>query len=239
MWDTLWLWLLTPIDLSRLHVIDFATAWHGRLMVGTWGLLFPVSIIITRFMKTTPNQRWPEELDNRFWFRTHVMAQLAGGAATAIAVWLIWSPGSEGTMSWLHRLCGWSVVTLYCTQVIGGLVRGSRGGPDEPAADGSLHGDHYDMTPRRVAFEIAHKTLGYLSLLLAFVAMLLGMWIANAPHWMWLGLLSWWSLAAIVYGTCQRRGMALDTYQAIWGTDPTLPGNCRKPIGPGIRRRTG
>jgi len=88
-------------------------------------------------------------------------------------------------------------------------------------------------------FEIAHKALGYLSLLLAFVAMLLGMWIANVPYWMWVGLVVWWTIAVIVYGRCQKRGMALDTYQAIWGTDPNLPGNCRKPIGPGIKRYPG
>ena len=239
MFDLVWQWLLTPIDTSVPHIIDFQTAWHGRLMVGAWGLLFPVSILITRFMKITPGQKWPEQLDNRFWFKVHVTAQLAGGVAMAVAVWLIWSEGSDKTMHWLHRMCGWSVVTLYVAQVVGGAVRGSRGGPEWPAPDGSWHGDHYDMTRRRVIFEIAHKSLGYLSLALAFVAMVLGLWISTAPHWMWLGLFGWWGLAAIIYAACQKRGMALDTYQAIWGPDPSLPGNCRKPIGIGIRRYPG
>jgi hypothetical protein len=35
----------------------------------------------------------------------------------------------------------------------------------------------------------------------------------------------------------QRAGRCIDTYQAIWGLDPDLPGNRRRPIGFGIVRR--
>ena len=34
----------------------------------------------------------------------------------------------------------------------------------------------------------------------------------------------------------QRRGRAIDTYQAIWGPGAEHPGNQRKPIGWGIRQ---
>ncbi|MFD0915103.1 cytochrome b561 domain-containing protein [Pseudahrensia aquimaris] len=239
MWEALWQWLWLPIDASRAHGLEQNVAWHGRLMVATWGFLFPISIIITRFLKVTPRQQWPNELDNRFWFRVHVAAQVSGGVLTAFAVWLVWSPGSEGNLPWLHRLCGWSVVSLYCAQFIGGIARGTRGGMDEPAPDGSIHGDHFDMTTRRVIFEYAHKTLGYTSIVLAAMAMLLGLWITNAYIWMWLGLFGWWCFSITVYAALQRKGMALDTYQAIWGPDPNLPGNQRKPIGFGIQRRNG
>ncbi|MEM1039612.1 MAG: cytochrome b561 domain-containing protein [Pseudomonadota bacterium] len=235
--ETLLTWFLAPVDPSRGHMVDFYAAWHGRLMVMAWGILFPVSILITRFMKIRPKQRWPQELDSHFWFYFHVTVQLMGGAMIAVAVYLMWSSESSGWMAWLHRTAGWAVVTLYCVQVFGGAVRGTKGGPSEREKRGSLHGDHYDMTRRRVMFEYLHKFFGYVALALAFIAMLLGLWIANGFVWMWLGLVGWWAMAGIIYAYCQRRGMALDTYQAIWGPDPALPGNQRKPIGIGVHRR--
>ncbi|MEL6479736.1 MAG: cytochrome B, partial [Pseudomonadota bacterium] len=80
------------------------------------------------------------------------------------------------------------------------------------------------------------KFAGYGLLALAIYGTLSGLWLANAPVWMWLSLAVWWSalIAAFVY--LQRLGMAVDTYQAIWGPDPSLPGNQRKPIGWGITR---
>jgi len=141
MWDTLLDWLLTPIDLSHTHAIDFATAWHGRLMVGAWGLLFPVSII-KRFMKITPKQRWPLELDSRFWFRAScncTVRRRCGDGCCGLVDLVARQRGQ-------HELApppSWMVGgnALCCTGV-GGLLRDSRGGPDELAADGSLHGDH-------------------------------------------------------------------------------------------------
>ena len=56
------------------------------------------------------------------------------------------------------------------------------------------------------------------------------------PVWIWGAILLWWVLllAATLY--LQTTRGALDTYQAIWGTDPDLPGNRLKPIGFGIKR---
>jgi len=235
--ETLLIWFLSPIDPMRGHSVDFYIAWHGRLMVMAWGILFPVSILITRFMKIAPRQQWPQELDSRAWFYFHVTVQLIGGALIAVALYFAWSAESAGLMHWLHRMVGWTVVTLYCVQVFGGAVRGTKGGPGEPSPDGSLRGDHYDMTRRRVLFEYLHKFFGYAALGLAFVTMLLGLWIANGFIWMWVGLVGWWVLAGVIYAYCQRKGLALDTYQAIWGPNPNLPGNQRKPIGVGVRRR--
>jgi hypothetical protein len=92
------------------------------------------------------------------------------------------------------------------------------------------------MTPRRLAFEYAHKTLGYLALLLGIAAIATGLWQANAPRWMALGLIGWWGCVIAAFIVLQRRGRAFDTYQAIWGPDLRHPGNRRKPIGWGIRR---
>ncbi|MGL4239726.1 MAG: cytochrome b561 domain-containing protein, partial [Beijerinckiaceae bacterium] len=106
------------------------------------------------------------------------------------------------------------------------------GGPTEP----SVRGDHYDMTARRRAFEHLHKSAGYLALALGVAAIVTGLWQANAPRWMWIALAAWWGLFLAAFVALQRRGLAFDTYQAIWGPDACHPGNARRPIGWGVRR---
>jgi hypothetical protein len=59
----------------------------------------------------------------------------------------------------VHRLCGWTAAAIAWLQVAVALLRGDKGGPTESA----LSGDHYDMTPRRVAFERVHKSLGWIA----------------------------------------------------------------------------
>ena len=54
--------------------------------------------------------------------------------------------------------------------------------------------------------------------------------------WMWVTLLPWWVALVVAFGLLQHRVGAIDTYQAIWGDDPTYPGNRKKPIGFGIRQ---
>ena len=99
-----------------------------------------------------------------------------------------------------------------------------------------MRGDHYDMTAWRRMFEAFHKTLGYSLLGLASVTILLGLWNANGPVWMWFMLGSWWLGIGLAFYMMQRRGMAIDTYQAIWGPEPIHPGNARKGTGSEARR---
>ena len=49
-------------------------------------------------------------------------------------------------------------------------------------------------------------------------------------------LVGWWLVLLVIFAVLQRRGMAVDTYQAIWGSDPSYPGNKRRPIGWGVRK---
>jgi len=60
------------------------------------------------------------------------------------------------------------------------------------------------------------------------LAVLAGLWQANAPMWMWLVLPVWWAVLATLFVLFQRRGMVIDTYVAIWGPDATHPGNARR-----------
>ena len=99
-----------------------------------------------------------------------------------------------------------------------------------------MRGHHYDMTPWRRMFEALHKMIGYTVILLAIITILLGLWKANGPVWMWLTLGVWWTVLLGAFVSLQKRGMAVDTYQAIWGTDPVHPGNQGPAPGWGMRR---
>ncbi|WP_299783709.1 cytochrome b561 domain-containing protein [uncultured Roseobacter sp.] len=229
-------WLAAPMDTSRLHDVGWHLSWHARFMVVSWGVLVPLGIFIARYFKIAPGQNWPETLDHHFWWNTHRICQYSACVLMVVGLWFIRSAPPLTTIPGPHQFLGWTVLALAMVQLTGGLLRGTKGGPTEPAPDGSLHGDHYDMTPRRLVFEYAHKGAGYLALLLSIATILSGLWQANAPNWMWLSLALWWGGLGIVSLVLQSRGMAVDTYQAIWGPDPTLPGNRRKPIGLGVHR---
>ncbi|MEO1329208.1 MAG: cytochrome b561 domain-containing protein [Pseudomonadota bacterium] len=229
-------WLLEPIDPSRTHLVGFAVSWHGRMMVLAWGVIAPVAVLTARYFKVLPNQDWPRELDNQFWWRTHWIGQSVAMALTVASVLLV---QSAVTATGWHGRFGYGVLAIGLLQVVLGLVRGSKGGPTAPGPDGGLRGDHYDMTRWRLMFEFAHKSLGYLALALAIATICLGLWSANAPRWMWLALALWWTALLLIALVLQRKGWAIDTYQAIWGPGLEHPGNRRPKQGWGMRRFSG
>ncbi len=208
-------------------------------MVLAWAVLFPLGVLAARFFKILPGQDWPRELDSRVWWRTHLTTQYAGGAVLILALVLaLFATGTAGAAAaFWHQLLGWTVMTLAVWQFLGGWLRGTKGGPTD--VRGSLAGDHYDMTRRRRIFEYAHKIGGYLALLAACLALVTGLYAANASRWMWLVLIAWWVGGALLAVYLQRRGLAHDTYQAIWGPSCDHPGNHRPPIGLGVRRPDG
>ncbi|MGZ2258800.1 cytochrome b561 domain-containing protein [Roseobacter sp. A03A-229] len=232
----MWEWLLAPMDVARPHEVGWHLSWHARIMVFAWGVLVPVGIFIARYFKIAPGQNWPETLDHHFWWNTHRFCQYSACLLMVLGLWLILRAPPLAAIPGPHQMLGWAVLALALVQVLGGIFRGTKGGPTEPAPDGSLHGDHYDMTARRLVFEYLHKGAGYTALLLSAATILSGLWQANGPNWMWIALCLWWAGLIVASAVLQRRGMAVDTYQAIWGPDPSLPGNQRKPIGLGIRR---
>ena len=224
----MWEWLLQPIDPTRAHDLGLHLKWHGRVMVIAWGICVPLGVIAARFFKILPRQRFPEVVDNRAWWRTHLASQIGAIALSAVGLWLIVArPETTTSITptvWVHRAFGWSVLFLGVMQGLSGAFRGSKGGPK----DRQMRGDHYDMTPRREAFEIVHKTAGYTALTLSMIAVLTGCWQANAPIWMWIVLPLWWALMAGLFVVFERRGMVIDTYVAIWGPDAIHPGNRRR-----------
>lgn len=235
MWD----WLLLPIDPARAHEISNYLAWHARFMTLAWAVLVPIGILAARFFKILANQDWPNEIDNRRWWHTHLACQYTALALMLIAVILIKLAPQIAWTDGVHYLFAWTALALAIVQLGGGLLRGSKGGPTDPQPDGSLRGDHYDMSTRRVAFEYIHKSVGYFALFASVGAIISGLWQANAPHWMWISLPLWWATVIFIFVRLQRRGMCVDTYQALWGPELQHPGNQRtKPVGLGAQRRS-
>ncbi|WP_233259577.1 cytochrome b561 domain-containing protein [Ramlibacter sp. WS9] len=226
-------WLLTPVSGRAVHEIALWASWHGRLMVLAWGVALPLGVLVARFFKVTPRQDWPRELDNKLWWHAHRGLQWGGVLLMTAGAWLAWGQGRGATAAaqW-HAALGWTLLALGWLQVMGGLARGSKGGP----TDAQLRGDHYDMTRWRCVFERLHKGLGYTALLAAAVAITLGLWVADAPRWMWLGIGLWWVVWIGAFAVLQLRGRCVDTYQAIWGPALEHPGNRRPAIGWGVRR---
>jgi Eukaryotic cytochrome b561 len=226
-------WLATPLSGASTHHLAPWAYWHARCMVVGWGILLPLGALVARYFKVLPQQRWPEQLDNKAWWHGHRGLQWLGVGFMGVGAALAWGQGSEASIAArLHAWAGWALVALGCLQVVAGLGRGSKGGPGEA----TLHGDHYDMTPHRIWFERLHKGLGWLAVLAAAGVMMLGLQVADAPRWMPLALLAWWGLLLAAAWHWQRQGRCVDTYQAIWGPDPRHPGNRLKPIGWGVRR---
>lgn len=227
-------WLASPIEPDRLHEVGLALSWHGRTMVLAWGILAPLAVLIARFFKILPGQNWPSQRDSKFWWRSHWIGQVVVFFLSLIGLFLV-LPSDFSALS-IHGWLGYGVITGLFVQVALGVFRGSKGGPTCPAPDGSTRGHHYDMTPWRRKFEALHKAIGYALLALAGVTILFGLWKANAPVWMWIMLLIWWTGLILAFLKMQRRGMAVDTYQAIWGDDPNHPGNKLPHPGWGVRR---
>ena len=212
-------WLMSPIDPDRAHNVGLHLSWHARTMVLAWGVLVPAGILAARYFKVLPRQDWPRELDNQAWWIVHRGAHYGALCLMAAGLWLILtlpaSPPSLTDTIWIHQWLGWTTLTLGFHQFLSGWLRGTKGGPTDPR--GQMQGDHYNMTRRRVVFETLHKSSGYLALLSAVLAILTGLWQANAPHFIWIGLLGWWCGLALLIYLISPYLTRVATYEAIWG----------------------
>jgi hypothetical protein len=236
-------WLDAPVSNAPDHHIDVAVAWHGRLMVLAWAFIMPIAVVIARFFKIVPRQPWPQQLDNPFWFVTHRrLGYLLVATMTLGLAFIAWQRSFRlDPFGSPHATLGWVIVVAGWVQLVGSLARGTHGGPINPFTRQAKPpeewpGDHFSMTRRRIVFEYSHKAIGYLLVVLVVAAIYTGLTAADAPRWMLVAIGVWWALCLIATAIMQRRIGCIDTYQAIWGLDRTLPGYRRKPIGLGITR---
>ena len=237
-------WLLTSASRNEL-LADRGVIWHGRLMTATWLVVIPIAILIARFYKVTPRQDWPKVLDNPFWFVWHRRLGWLAMMLTVLAVAAVFRKDASISGAHVHHVAGWGVLVVSVFQVVGALFRGTHGGPVDPFTRAprppeQWPGDHYSMTRRRIVFEYSHKIAGYLALALTLIAIVTGLSTVDASRWMWIGFMLLCGLFAIAFLRLQSQDRCRDTYQAIWGVDPALPGNQRaKAVGFGVRRAIG
>lgn len=200
---------------------------HSVLMVLAWLLLMPLGVIIARYYKVLDSQDYPKELDNQFWWYSHLVLQYAGMLFVVIGLWIIWN--SQASINDIHAMSGIAAISLGGAQVLSGLLRGSKGGPVDddghPNPPEKIRGDHYDMTLHRRIFEVTHKSGGYLALAAGIITIILGL-RQTGIHWIaYAALVAWICLIIAVFLHLQKNGRWIDTYHAIWGPDDCHPGN--------------
>lgn len=185
---------------------------HMGLMLAAWGVIFPVGALLARFFKVTREQDFPRETDNQFWWTWHQSLQYLGTILASIATFLIWQKTGWGSST--HAQLGSILLSLAWLQLISGWLRGSKGGP----TDKVMAGDHFDMTPRRKAFEHWHKTAGWTALLLALFAIGTGLQLIGQPAFVYVGLpIVIGTIHTILFARFSKQGRRIDTYVAIWG----------------------
>lgn len=129
---------------------------HGVLMMIGWGVLLPAGVLIARYLK------WKGPL----WLKLHIGLQISGlafGLAGLVLALVQFGPfgGSLGG----HSLMGLLVSVLGLLQLINGFLRPKKGGRVAGAVP----------SPRRRAWQVFHKGLGWLALALAVPTMVTGM----------------------------------------------------------------
>ena len=208
-----------------------AIAAHGAMMLTAWGLLIPAGGVVARHYKVLPGQDFPRVHGDLTWWDWHRGLQYAGTGLATAALCIILSETGGRIDTW-HGRCGLAVMVLAWLQILSGWLRGSRGGPTGTGADPNdpttWRGDHYDMSARRLAFERWHKPAGWATLLLAAVTVLLGASLVGAPGWLVAAIGGLQAAAVLGLADGALRGRWVDTYAALWGTDPRHPGNRRR-----------
>lgn len=171
-----------------------------------------------------------------------MIGYLIGAVTLAATIAVLWVKGWRPGFISLHAATGWIIVAATAVMLLGAVLRGTHGGPINPFTgqrkpESEWPGDHFSMTSKRIFFEYTHKICGYSLIPLVITAILSGLYDSDAPRWMWLAAAIILLMSAAAFVVLQARGRCIDTYQAIWGTDPSLPGNKRRfAIGIGVRR---
>lgn len=141
----------TGLSLRSIHLI------HGSLMMISWGFLLPSGTLLAKFYKHRPDG---------LWFKLHRSIQMLG-LLLAVIGWAIALVNFNvfldvGFNNYYHGICGMVVMILGILQPLNALIR-----PHAPNAD-------EEKTTKRFAWEIWHKSSGYIAVLLAVPTIVLG-----------------------------------------------------------------
>lgn len=185
---------------------------HAGLMLCAWSVCFPIGVLIARFFKVTHAQKFPEQLDNQYWWIWHQILQYLGILLATVATLINWQHGGFG--STLHAKLGLLLVVLAWAQAVSSWLRGTKGGP----SDVNLKGDHFDMTLRRKVFEHWHKSLGWLCLLTSQWVLGLGLQLVGVAFWVCITVPTLnVAFFCLVFWRLSKQKRWITTYEAIWG----------------------
>ena len=138
---------------------------HGSLMLIGWGYLLPSGAIFARFFKHRPNG---------LWFQIHRVLQITG-LIFAIAGWIVALTSFTSLLdkpfnNYRHACLGMTTMVLGLIQPLNAIVR------PHPPTEGE------EPTTARRTWEIVHKGLGYISLILAVVTIGYGTTLLPKPE---------------------------------------------------------
>jgi hypothetical protein len=212
--------------LSWVERIGGGLLLHAACMILAWAGMLPAGAILARWCKVMPGQDFPRVRDNPLWWHWHRALQYGGIAVASIGLLAVLAQ-TGGGFGHAHAWLGGAAMLLGWAQVVGAQFRGTKGGPTDPRADpadpATWRGDHFDMTRRRRLFEALHKTGGWLTLLLAALALGSGASLVGAPDWLVVLLGLAWIAALLAALDLVRQRRHVDTYVAIWGPDLRSP----------------
>jgi len=139
---------------------------HGSLMLIGWGLLLPTGAIIARFGKHRPNA---------WWYKMHRTIQPLG-LLFALIAWIIalhnfttLEGELDGRLNKPHALLGMTTMCIGLVQPINAIFR------PHPPKEGEI------KSTLRTVWEIGHKGLGWLGILLGVITVAIGTMILQDP----------------------------------------------------------
>jgi len=148
---------------SRLVKIYFA---HGSLMILGWGFLLPAGTLIAKFFKHRPNG---------LWFKLHRGGQMLGLTLALIAFIIAVTNfnvfGDVGLISYYHGICGMVVMILGLLQPLNAFTRPHL--PESP---------NEEKSKKRVAWEVWHKSSGWIAVALAIPTIAMGTLSLPSPE---------------------------------------------------------
>jgi len=148
---------LSSGDVERVPVSSLKKV-HGWLMGVSWGILIPLSVFIMRFFNKDETRCGVVGMVFQLHRGINVMAVLASIVGISLAFAAV-----DEHFTYTHGFLGVLTFVLGVLQPLNALVRPA--GPTSKTAD---------KTVMRMMWEILHKSVGYLALLLGLITILTG-----------------------------------------------------------------
>ena len=149
--------------------------WHGSLMIVSWGWMLPSGVMVARLRDRLGG--------DDVWFKIHRILQLIGmlialiGWIIALVNFNVFSSGSG--KAYTHGVMGVMVMTMGLMQPLNAFLRPHP--TTTAAAAAATTTTTATKSLARVQWEIAHKGLGYIAILLAVATIILGTMLVPEP----------------------------------------------------------